>query len=289
MKTFRLIALLSLAGAIGSAQLTVTQTTLSAAVTSASCPAAGCTVTLTSATGVVAQGPNNQINTVLYVDRELMWVTNFISGTTYGVQRGKNQTRPWTHSSGATVYLGPPTNNFLANNGTSAETWGSCVATNEYSLPKIYVTTGDIFQCYNGANGGNWFLVGSGTGVTVGKSLSAFCTGTVGSAETEFLNDAACSGATANLAKNVVVTGGTLANLRVYSTAVAAGGSGKDVMTVFKNGSATTITCTIAASAATCSDSGHSVMTVPGDVISFQFVTATSDTAANMVASVGLY
>jgi hypothetical protein len=87
----------------------------------------------------------------------------------------------------------------------------------------------------------------------------------------------------------VVSNNAELAGLRVASTANVVGGSGKDVLTVLKNGSATTLTCTIAAAAKTCSDITHSVGVVPGDVLTFSFVTATSDTAANVAASVSLF
>lgn len=131
-------------------------------------------------------------------------------------------------------------------------------------------------------------MSGSGGSTSAGQ-VSAYCTGTVGTAETEFMNNAACSGATTSTARQIVAAAGTLANLRVFSSANVVGGSNKDVMTVFKNGSATAITCTIAASAASCADTTHSVAVAAGDVITFQFVTATSDTAANMAAAVQKY
>ena len=61
------------------------------------------------------------------------------------------------------------------------------------------------------------------------------------------------------------------------------------MLTLYKNGVATALTCTIAAAGTSCTDTTHAVTTVPGDVLTFQFVTATSDTAANLSASVGLY
>jgi hypothetical protein len=120
-------------------------------------------------------------------------------------------------------------------------------------------------------------------------SVRSFCTGTVGSAETEFLNGAACSGATTSTAKYLVAAAGTLSGLRIASSAAVTGGTGKDVATVLKNGSATTITCTIAGTGTACSDTTHSVAVAAGDLITFSFVTATSDTAANITAVVSIH
>ena len=225
----------------------------------------------------------------IYIDRELVWVTTVIDSTHVLVQRGKGQTRPFAHAAGAKVYFGNPVDNFLANNPSAAESWGSCTATAEVSLPKIYTTTGDIFDCRNGANGGQWIQIGNGTMGQYGSEIRSFCTGSLGSAQTEYLNYAACSGATTATAQYVVSSPGTLANLYVSAGTAVTGGSSKDVLTVYKNGSATTLTCTIAASGTSCSDTSHSVATVPGDVITFQFVTATSDAGANIAAAVGLY
>lgn len=281
-----------------SAQTALTTTTLTAAITSTYCAGLpnGCYLTVASATGITGSGQANQINTALYIDRELFWV-NSVVGTTIYVQRGKGvgaSARPTTHANGATVYIGPPA--AFKNDQATAENYGSCTASAEQFMPKIYIYTGDIMWCGNTSSGGQWLNFGLGTMATnVGRTISAFCTGTAGSAETEFLNGAACSGATTSTFRYVVQTAGTLANLQVYSSAAVTGGTGKDVLTVLKNGTATTITCTIAASGTSCTDggptsiTGHSVATVPGDVITFRFVSATSDTATNVSASLGLY
>jgi hypothetical protein len=115
---------------------------------------------------------------------------------------------------------------------------------------------------------------------------SDFCTGTVATAQTEYLNDTACSGATTALAPTIQVSYGTIYGLNVASSANVVGGTSVDVLTIYKNGSATALTCTIAAASKTCSDTTHSVAVKPGDQITYQFVTATSDTAANVGASV---
>lgn len=258
---------------------TLSTTTLGAAVTSTTATA----INLASLTNVTASA---SIQTTIWVDTEAMDVVLGgvpASGSYVQVTRGTHGTKSETHASGRTVYVGRP------NLFQGYDVAGSCATGTGQAaiLPWINLSSGKRFQCYSG---GEWFNSGSGSSSSAAVTApSGFCTGTTGSAETEFLNGAACSGATTSTFRYTVVTAGELANLRVFSSAVAVGGTNKDVLTVFKNGVATAITCTIAAAAATCSDITHSVAAAAGDTISFQFVTATSDTAANISATVGLY
>lgn len=266
---------------VANAQTATTVTTISSAMT-----AAQTTITLASGTGISVQGNVNQINTGIYVDREFMWITTLVSGTTYNVARAKQVTQRVAHASGATVYAGPLTSGpFFFGSNSNGEATGACTSTAENYLPRIYTATGHIYDC---RSNGYWISLGT-AGATGGTRVAGFCTGTVGTAETEFLVGAACSGATTSTTRHIVSRGGTLADLRVFSSANVVGGTGKDVLTVQKNGTDTTITCTIAASAATCSDTTHAVAVAAGDVITFKFVTATSDTAANVAAAVGVY
>lgn len=258
---------------------TLSTTTLGAAVTTTSTT----NINLASLTNVTASA---SVQTVLWVDTEAMTVTtNSVpaAGTTVQVTRGSLGTKAQTHASGRTVYVSRP-NLFQGYDVSGSCTAGIGLAA---KLPWINTTSGYRFNCYSG---GEWFQEGHGSATSSATAVaSAFCTGTTGSAETEFLNGAACSGATTATFRYVVTSPGELANLRVFSSAVAVGGAGKDVLTVLKNAVATTITCTIAAAGTTCSDSTHSAAVVAGDVLTFQFVTATSDTAANVSASVGIY
>lgn len=265
---------------------TLSTTTLSAAIP----PATGSTVTsqitlasLTNVTATVAVG------TTLWVDTEAMdVVTNSVpaSGTTILVQRGSHGTKAQSHASGRTVYVGRP--NLFQGYAVAGTCWTNAAQTTlPPILPWIDLTSGFRYNC---RSDGNWYRGGLGSqGSAAVTAVTAFCTGTTGSAETEYLNGAACSGATTATYSYLVATAGELADLQVYSSAVAVGGSAKDVLLVYKNGVATAITCTIAAAAATCSDATHGVAVVAGDYIQFRFVTATSDTAANISASVGLY
>lgn len=294
MKTlFKLIATLGIASAMYG-QTALSTTTLGAAVTTTT----QTNIVLGSTSTMLNQGPGNQINTAIYVDKELMFVTSVVDSTHVVVQRAKGlgaAGRPVLHASGAKVYFSitaaNPAPAYFNQFQTNAETSGACTASLLLALPRIYEFSGDIYDCKRtGAAGtsGQWILVGTGTMGTAGRTISAFCTGTVGSAETAYLNSAACSGSTTLLQRQVVTTAGTLANLRVVSSANFLG-TGGTATTVFLNGSATAITCSAAAAATTCSDTTHSVAVVPGDVIAFQNISATSDTAANVSANVGLY
>jgi hypothetical protein len=290
MKTLKLVALAVLMTAFCFGQTAMSTTTLGAAITSTSTT----TITLASTSSMLSSGPANQIQTALYVDLEFMPVVTVIDSTHALVQRGKNQTRPALHASGATVYYGNPVGNFFSNAPPQAGTWGACTASTELYLPKIYVTTGQIFDCKRtgvAGTSGQWINISQGTMAVAGQRVSNFCTGSVAAGETEFLNGAACNGATTATARQVMTSPGTLANLYAVAGTAPSGGTNKDVLTVTVNGTGTAITCTFGgAGATTCNDVTHSVQVFPGDVVTFSFVTMTStDAAANVAAVVGVY
>ncbi len=308
MNTFKkiLITLGLIAGlsVTATAQIALSTTTLGAAVgVTANIPATR--VTFASTSTFQNRGTQNQFNTIVYVDKEQMCVVTVVSSTVADVQRGCGVGAAGvitTHASGAFVYFantttangpGGPTMAASQFNGAqqTAELYGSCSRSSIIALPVIYTMSGDVFDCKRtGAAGtaGQWIRITNGSMGQSGSRISAFCTGTVGSAESDFLNGAACSSATTATARQVINNYGNLANLRVFSSAAFLG-TGSTATTVYKNGSATAITCSATAAATTCSDLIHSVQVAPGDVITFLNVSATSDTAANISASVGLY
>lgn len=149
-----------------SAQITMTSTTLSTAVTSTS----GTTVVVASATGISA-------GRFLFIDREFMKVVS-VSGTTISVVRGVSGIVS-THASGATVYLGP--GSYFINYDHA----GSCTATNELVLPQINVRSGNIWQCTSSV----WVVLagpaGSATSLTA-LTPSAAATVDVGAATNAF-------------------------------------------------------------------------------------------------------
>ncbi len=267
------VGLLRPAHSLG-ATFTLTAGTLASAVTSTSSQV----IAVSAVTGFTAN------TTGIYVDGEFMLVTGVNGASNIRVMRGYGGTKAALHVSGAPFYVGTLSlfQNFTQDPGSA------CTAATTYVLPWINILTGDVEDC---RSSGQWFLIRHGSGSGAGDTISGFCTGTVGSAETEYLNGAACSGATTATARVVMSKYGTVASLRVFSSAGVVGGSSKDVLTVYKNGSATTLTCTFATGGAAvqCSDSTHSFAVAPADVITFQFVTATSDTAANVAASAVLY
>ena len=119
--------------------------------------------------------------------------------------------------------------------------------------------------------------------------IRAFCTGTLGSAETEYLNDAACASATAATSQRIISTAGTLKTLRVkLRTAVK--NTNPVTATVVINGTPSAITCNVAANASTCADTTHTAAVAAGDNVDFSFgATNTSDTGANVGMSVQKY
>jgi hypothetical protein len=267
------------------AQVTLTTTTLSNQVGAAAGVSGVSCFVVASATGIVAPSfgsPNvptgNQ--TELFVDREAMLVYS-LSGTYVCALRGYATTTAKAHNSGATVYIGSPAN--FSNN----EQAGYCLSTTIQETPVINVTTGDIFKC--STTGNQWFKIAHGTQTGTPQTLfTAFCSGTVGSAETETLNDTTCSGGTTKSLIFTVPYAGTLANFYASSTANFLG-TGGSTFTVLLNAVATTIVCAPTAATKACSDTTHSVTVKAGDLVNVTFLSATSDTAANVNVSVGLY
>jgi hypothetical protein len=290
--TFGMAALLlSIAGLHG--QATLPTTTLSVALTgtvSSATPGNSIDVITVASCSSFIQNSVGQWLTGLYVDFEYMDVVRVINNATpcvVQVVRGAAGTHGQYHNASAVIYVGQPTwfgGASYAGAALSGDQTGACVASQMAALPYINIDNGKIFNCLSS---GQWIQVGAGTmGSPPSQLQSDFCTGTVGSAQTEYLNDTACSGATTSLAPTVQVSRGTIYGLTAFSSANVTGGTNLDMLTVFKNGSSTALTCTIAAGTKTCSDTVHSVSVVPGDQISYQFITATSDTAANVGASV---
>jgi len=110
------------------------------------------TVSLTSATGVTAPGPNGTSLIVLVVEREVMLVQT-ISGTVANVARGQYGTDRVAHVSGATVWVAP--DKALARGAIPS---GSCTRTSLPYVPIVYVAptvinggiTGATFDCLGG-------------------------------------------------------------------------------------------------------------------------------------------
>lgn len=169
-KTITLLALAALCVGLSFGQTTLTSTTLSAAQ-----GINDKTVSLTSATGVTVPGAANQINTVIYLDHELERITGLVTGqtTVFTVQRGVSNTRQYGHASGVVVWLGSPTNNFLGNSPINAEVAGTCVSTAELTLPKIYTSSGHMYDCLGVAGAQQWVLTSASEFPVFGSTVAS--------------------------------------------------------------------------------------------------------------------
>lgn len=286
MKNLKILFAFGLLAAIGFGQATLTSTTLSAALSDASTAGQSITFQVASATGFSAPNfntPNNPFasnQTVAYVDHELIFVTG-VNGTVITGLRGWNGTPVSGHISGATVYVGPPA--YFSQN----DKFGSCTSTNLDVLPVFNVLNGAGYRC--ATTGGQWFQALDGTMIDHQRTtFTSFCSGTVGSAETETLNNTTCSGGTTKSLIFTVPYSGVLYGFRASSTANFLG-TGGSTFTVLKNGSATSIVAAPTAATKVASDTTHSVTVAAGDLINITFLSSTSDTAANINVSLNLY
>lgn len=169
LKKLALVFTLFLACAsFASAQTNLSQTTLSAAVTSGGQQ----TILVASATGINAPAPltgnvaGTQTQTVLYVDQEEMFVTG-VNGKFITVTRGYNSTQGVTHGSGAVVWVATPQQLY------TIPPQGSCTAANTVN-PYIDVLNGQFWFCDSGT--GNWLNVFSTGSITPTATSAAIQT-----------------------------------------------------------------------------------------------------------------
>ncbi len=243
MKTMtKFIAIFALLGASCFGQTILSSTTLGAAVTSTSTT----TLTLASTSTMQNRGGANQINTCLYIDRELFGVISVDSSTKVTVQaRGAScgavgaAGRPTLHASGATVYFAntstagnvttPAATYIGVNIQTISENNGSCTATSEVVLPRIYLYSGNIYDCM----GGHWVQVNAPGHPFLG-AVYTVPAGAIVPTGTIFLTDAGTAAGTSITVPHgwapgmclTIIPGGaftttTAGNIRVATTAVA--------------------------------------------------------------------
>lgn len=268
MKTLIRISLIaSLLAALAFGQAVTTQTTLAAAQA-----AIDQTISLTSSTGVYAYD-GTQIATGIFVDREYEEVLTQIGSTNvWRVRRGVGRGSVLTaHVSGAAAWIGPPS--YFDLGPVLA---GACTASLQPNLPRPNIATGQIMDC-----AGMWS--------DVKARLEGSCTGTATYSATLGLYGLGqyaaltCTSTTVSLGPVMKHTG------TVRSMVIAAGTAGTDastsgVFTLYKNGSSTTLTCTVG-TGTSCSDSTHVQSFVAGDVLAIQFTTHTgSEALANITA-----
>lgn len=278
------------------AQATLSSTTLSQAVTGPGVGSTGpaaypSTIYLTSLTGITAPAqptstseigsPTGSSFTILYVDKEAMQVLSVNTNiTAVSVNRGYLGTVPTAHTSGATVYFGPP--QYFGNVGyySNSGPAGACTAAAQRVQPLIETDTGDQWNCY----GGVWVRQNVAYSLLQGS-----CSGTASASATLGLYGLgeyaalACTSTVTTLGPVQPVSG----SIRRFTVTATTGGvsSSSGVFTVLKNGSATTVTCTTG-TATSCSDTTHVVSFVAGDVLSVQFTTQGSETLAGVKAQI---
>lgn len=141
----KIVILFCLLAAVSFGQVTMTSTTLSAALGGSPTTVTSC-FTVASATGIVAPNfstPNQPTGnqTELVIDHEAIFV-NSVNGTYVCGTRGYASTRAASHASGATVWVGPPT----AFPNTDPGQGNACVATTLQYLPIVGVS-GNTFDC----------------------------------------------------------------------------------------------------------------------------------------------
>lgn len=133
---------------------------------------------------------------------------------------------------------------------------------------------------------------GNGYPLTNGmQTLAGSCTGTATSSTTIFLYGLGGAGSaqTCTLAAvsgnpPVMQRAGVLKGLTMTATHVGVSSS-SGVVTVLKNGSSTTLTCTFGTAAA-CADATHTVAFVAGDVITVSVTTQATEVLAGLVGTI---
>ncbi len=243
MKTMtKLIAIFALLGASCFGQTILSSTTLGAAITTTGTTS----LTLASTSTMLNRGGANQINTCLYLDRELFGVISVDSSTKVTVQaRGAScgavgaAGRPTLHANGATVYFANtatlgnvtiPAASYIGSNiQTISENNGSCTATAELVLPRIYLYSGNIYDCM----GGHWVQVNAPGHPFLGSVVTPPA-GVMTATGTIFLTDTGTSAVTGITVPNgwapgmclTIIPGGaftwtTATNIRNSGTATA--------------------------------------------------------------------
>jgi hypothetical protein len=155
-----LFALLALASGLVFGQASMRSTNLSVALNATSN-----SLTVASATGISAPTTNQDVVTLLMIDKEVMSV-RAVSGTVITVIRA------WggqiaSHASGAQVWVGPP--EYFGNNDKS----GSCTSALELVLPYVNTTSGNVWTCTSSL----WVLATRPATVSVTETRAA--TGTL--------------------------------------------------------------------------------------------------------------
>lgn len=161
--TFRnlsVFATLLLSSVMAYGQATMTQTTLSQALSNPAASGGGNsynTVFVASATNITGAGTLGQPQTIMVIDQEAMDVIA-VSGTTVTVTRGTRATKTQAHNSGAVVWIGIPS--YFGDSSTEQYLSGTCSRSGTPALPHIRIPSGQVYDCpSSGTNASQWVLL----------------------------------------------------------------------------------------------------------------------------------
>lgn len=146
--TLAVALLVGVASAPAFAQLTVTQTTLAAAIPAP--PQSGSASSTTPTVISLASATGVNVGSELFFDREAVLVTAVNGAANISVQRGYDSTSAAGHLSGTTVFVGPTSVSGIGLTPfgfTDPPSPGTCVATTEVFNFRINVTSGYVWQC----------------------------------------------------------------------------------------------------------------------------------------------
>ena len=149
---------------------------------------------------------------------------------------------------------------------------------------------GTVYDLGGNSFAGTTLYSGAGYYVAPGHQVVSACTGVATASSTLGLYGTGPNDTTTACTSVVVGSGTVMASPGTLSTLVVTAGTAgvspsSGVVTVLRNGSPTTITCTLGTTT-TCQDGTHTVSYVAGDLISLQFTTQALETLANVQASV---
>lgn len=237
----KLIALFALLAVAACGQTILSSTTLGAALS-----ASATTVTLASTSTMLSQGAGNQVNTCIYVDKELLAVLTVTDSTHVVVSRNNHcgatgqGARSVAHPNGAVVYFSITSGNTAAPSffggatQLNGEVSGSCTATNLMFLPLIYPASGNRYDCMGVTTAGQWTLVSSRGGMPTLGATYTVPAGAIVPPGMIFLTDTGTAAATSITVPHgwgigvclTIIPGGaftwtTAGNIRAAGTAVA--------------------------------------------------------------------
>ena len=251
---------------------------------------------------VVASSIYHSTNDIFGLPTLTANASNGISAGQCVDQSGTTNTAGTVYLSGDLIYGGvnsgthgmiivQSTSSAILTNGTLVKLVGSSATNSLFYFNSGGTVTDDGTETYTPGSGifgqgagSGWVFSGRGhnlAGACTGVGTAASTLGLYGTGPNETLTT--CTSTTIGSGQ-VMQTAGTLNML--IATASAGGTNGSSgVVTVLKNGSGSTLTCTLGTSTF-CADGTHSVSYVAGDLISIQFTTQGADTLAGVKASV---